>query len=90
MRDPDYLGFYEVDAEAEHGDDYRYVVNGKAFPDPWSRWQPKGLRGPSRVFEAQPVTPFATPPLEDLVLYELHVGTFTPEGTFDSAIERSS
>ena len=88
MHDPDYLGFYEVDAEAEHGDDYRYVVNGKAFPDPWSRWQPKGLRGPSRVFDPQPVTPFATSPLEDLVLYELHVGTFTPEGTFDSAIER--
>jgi maltooligosyltrehalose trehalohydrolase len=61
-------------------------VNGDEFPDPWSRWQPEGIRGPSRVFYPQPVTPFETPALQDLVLYELHVGTFTPEGTFDSAI----
>src|SRR5215218_2793558 len=71
MRDPDYLGFYEVEADAEHGDDYVYVVDGKELPDPWSRWQPQGLRGPSRVFDAQPVTTFAPPPLEELVLYEL-------------------
>ena len=49
LSDPDYLGFYEVEAEAEHGDDYQYVVNGKKLPDPQTRWQPKGLRGPSRV-----------------------------------------
>jgi maltooligosyltrehalose trehalohydrolase len=88
MRDPDHLGFYEVQAEAEHGDDYFYVVNGDEFPDPWSRWQPQGVRGPSRVFDARPVAPFEPPALEELVIYELHVGTFTHDGTFDSAIER--
>jgi maltooligosyltrehalose trehalohydrolase len=88
MTDPDPLGFYEIEAEAEHGDNYFYVVNGKAFPDPWSRWQPDGIRGPSRVFDPQPVARFERPPLADLVIYELHVGTFTRDGTFDSAIER--
>ena len=88
MSDPDPLGYYEAEAEAEHGDDYQYVLNGKKLPDPQSRWQPKGLRGPSRVFDPQPVTPFATPPLGELVIYELHIGTFTAEGTFDSAIEK--
>src|SRR3954451_11038951 len=88
LLDPDYLGFYEVQAEADHGEDYWYVVDGKELPDPWSRWQPDGLRGPSRVFEPQPAAPLETAPLQDLVVYELHVGTFTREGTFDSAIEK--
>jgi maltooligosyltrehalose trehalohydrolase len=88
MSDPDYLGFYEVEAEAEHGDDYWYVVDGDGLPDPQSRWQPDGIRGPSRLFDPRPVTPFATPRLDDLLIYELHVGTFTRDGTFDSAIEK--
>jgi maltooligosyltrehalose trehalohydrolase len=88
MRDPDDLGWYEVEAEAEHGDNYFYVVDGKELPDPWSRWQPEGLRGPSRVFDPQPVMPWDPPSLDDLVIYELHVGTFTREGTFASAIEK--
>jgi maltooligosyltrehalose trehalohydrolase len=88
MRDPDYLGFYELQAEADHDENYFYVVDGKELPDPWSRWQPDGIRGPSRVFDPQPVTPFQAPSLDELVIYELHVGTFTREGTFDSAIEK--
>jgi maltooligosyltrehalose trehalohydrolase len=88
LRDPDHLGFYEVEADAEHGEDYFYVVDGAELPDPWSRWQPEGLRGPSRVFDPQPLPAFDPPAAEELVLYELHAGTFTPEGTFDSAIEK--
>src|SRR3954463_7090719 len=88
LGEPDYLGWREVEAEAEHGENYFYVVDGKELPDPWSRWQPAGLRGPSRVFEPQPVTPWRSPPLEELVLYELHIGTFTRDGTFDTAIEK--
>src|SRR3954454_21692790 len=88
MRDPDYLGFYDVQADAEHGDNYFYVVDGDELPDPWTRWQPDGLRGPSRVFQPRALDPFQPPALEDLVIYELHVGTFTPDGTFDSAIEK--
>src|SRR5579884_2229375 len=36
------------------GEDYRFVVDDEAFPDPCSRWQPEGLRGPSRVFSVEP------------------------------------
>src|SRR3954463_592709 len=88
LGEPDYLGWRAVEAEAEHGENYFYVVDGEELPDPWTRWQPDGLRGPSRVFDPQPVTPFETPALADLVIYELHVGTFTRDGTFDSAIEK--
>src|SRR3954471_14906050 len=88
LGEPDYLGWREIEAEAEHGENYVYVVNGDVLPDPWTRWQPDGLRGPSRVFDPRPMTPFEPPPLEELVIYELHVGTFTRDGSFDSAIEK--
>jgi maltooligosyltrehalose trehalohydrolase len=82
------FGVYELEAEAEHGDNYFYLVDGKQLPDPCTRWQPDGLRGPSRVFDPRPMEPFDPPALDELVLYELHVGTFTRDGTFDSAIEK--
>jgi maltooligosyltrehalose trehalohydrolase len=77
-----------VDASA--GEDYEFVLDGKPLPDPCSRWQPEGLRGPSRIvdplhFEWTDVD-FRTPGLHDAVIYELHVGTFSPEGTFEGAI----
>ncbi|MFL5894955.1 MAG: malto-oligosyltrehalose trehalohydrolase [Thermoleophilaceae bacterium] len=79
-------GVFEVEAEAEHGDNYFYVVDGEQLPDPCSRWQPDGLRGPSRVFEPRVADDFAPAALGEQVLYELHVGTFTRDGTFDAAI----
>jgi maltooligosyltrehalose trehalohydrolase len=88
MRDPDYLGFYELEADAAHGDNYFFVVDGDELPDPRTRWQPDGLRGPSRVFQPRALPPFEPAPLEELVIYELHVGTFTREGSFDSCIEK--
>jgi maltooligosyltrehalose trehalohydrolase len=77
---------YETVAPAEPDADYQYLVDGQPHPDPASRWQPDGVRGPSRVYSPATPTPFATPALEDLVVYELHIGTFSPEGTFESAI----
>jgi maltooligosyltrehalose trehalohydrolase len=71
------------------GDDYLYVLDGgDALPDPCSRSQPEGVRGPSRVLDTSAFEIAAGPglPLEELVLYELHVGTFTREGTFDAVI----
>ena len=63
------------------------MLDGQAFPDPCSRWQPDGLRGPSRVLAPSPPPPLADPPTIDrLVIYELHVGTFSAEGTFEGAI----
>src|SRR5690349_17667675 len=73
-------------AAASAGDDYRFVLDDTALPDPASRWQPESLRGPSRVVAPPAVAPFEALLLRDLVLYELHVGTFSAEGTFDGAI----
>ncbi|KYG63801.1 hypothetical protein AZI86_13335 [Bdellovibrio bacteriovorus] len=65
---------------------YKFRLNGKEeLPDPASRFQPEGVHGPSQVVDE----PFSWSdqswkgvPLEELVIYELHVGTFTAEGTF--------
>jgi maltooligosyltrehalose trehalohydrolase len=76
---------------AAAGDDYWFVLDGRRQPDPASRHQPEGLRGPSRVVDPAAFEwtdpRFRAAPLRDAVLYELHVGTFTREGTFDAAIE---
>jgi maltooligosyltrehalose trehalohydrolase len=72
------------------GVDYLLVADGEEWPDPCSRCQPKGVRGPSRVLD--PTTFEWTDggwngvALDDLVIYELHVGTFSEEGTFDGVI----
>ncbi|RSN51448.1 malto-oligosyltrehalose trehalohydrolase [Actinomadura sp. WAC 06369] len=85
---------------APHGTDYGFVLGGsddpaeeaEVLPDPRSRWQPNGVHGPSRVYDdgrfAWTDAGWRGRPLPGSVLYELHVGTFTPEGTFDAAIER--
>jgi maltooligosyltrehalose trehalohydrolase len=95
MRGPNERGWWSVAvAEAGPGTDYGFVLDDdpKAWPDPRSQWQPNGVHGLSRVYDQ---TPFAwsdggwqASPLSRAVIYELHVGTFTPGGTFDSAIER--
>lgn len=77
-------------AEIRAGDLYRYRIDGAGpYPDPASRFQPLGVHGPSQVVDPDrfPWTDqeFRNVPLERLVLYELHVGAFTPEGTFAAA-----
>lgn len=80
-------GVYEVVAPAGAGDDYAFVVDGQPLPDPCSRWQPAGLRGPSRVLDPPPAPRLTQPPSpSELVIYELHVGTLTAQGTFEAAI----
>jgi len=79
------------DVSAQAGDDYWFVLDGKdAWPDPCSRFQPQGIHGPSRVVDTSrfDIAPRSELKLQELVLYELHVGTFTREGTFDAAIPR--
>jgi len=80
-------GVYEAIAPAQAGDDYWFVLDGRPLPDPCSRWQPDGVRGPSRIVDLLGPAPFTPPVTRDLVIYELHIGTFTDEGTFDAAIE---
>ena len=85
------LGIWEGVFDTPPGTDYAFVLDeGDSWlPDPASRWQPDGLLGRSRVF-APPaaVAPIsgAMPALKDLVIYELHVGTFSLAGTFSSAM----
>jgi maltooligosyltrehalose trehalohydrolase len=83
-------GVHEATLDAGEGDDYRFVVDGEAWPDPCSRWQPEGIRGPSRIVDPLGFMwsdlDFRVPGIQDAVIYELHVGTFSAEGTFDGAI----
>ena len=81
-------GFWEAELPARHGDRYVYVVDGAEWPDPCSRWQPDGVRGTSAVVELPPPGGWEGVSLDELVLYELHVGTVSPEGTFDGMIPR--
>jgi maltooligosyltrehalose trehalohydrolase len=74
------------------GHEYRLVVDGGEWPDPCSRRQPEGVHGPSRVLDTDAFEwsdgGWAGVGLDDLVLYELHVGTFSEEGTFDGIVPR--
>lgn len=73
------------------GDTYKIKLDGEAFPDPASLSQPDGVHGDSEVIDlsAHPWQDdnWENIPLEEYILYELHTGTFTPEGTF-AAIEQ--
>jgi maltooligosyltrehalose trehalohydrolase len=84
-------GVHAARVPATAGEDYAFVLDGRELPDPCSRWQPGGLRAPSRVVDPRAFKwtdgGWAGVALRDLVLYELHVGTFTQEGTFEAAIE---
>jgi len=86
------LGVWSLATAAAHGDDYAFVVDGQVRPDPCSRHQPEGLRGPSRVVDPSRWrwndAAWGGLALDDLVVYELHVGTFTEAGTFDAVVER--
>lgn len=75
------------------GDDYAFSLDGgEPLPDPRSRWQPQGVLSPSRVVDPGAFhwtdQGWSAPPLSSGLVYELHVGTFSPEGTFDGALER--
>jgi len=83
-------GVWEATVEAVAGDDYLYVLDGEAWPDPCSRFQPEGVRGPSQVVDPSRFSwtdgGWNGVALDDLVIYELHVGTFSEQGTFDGVI----
>ncbi|MGC4940426.1 malto-oligosyltrehalose trehalohydrolase [Kribbella sp. DT2] len=77
-------------ADAGPGTDYAFSVDGSdPMPDPRSAWQPEGVHGPSRVFDASRFgwsdAEWAGRDVRGAVFYELHLGTFTPEGTLDAA-----
>jgi len=86
-------GYFSTDAEeVQVGSRYYYRLDMKSeCPDPTSRFQPQGVHGPSQV--VAPDFPWKDShwqglPLEKYIIYELHTGTFTQEGTFNAVIER--
>jgi maltooligosyltrehalose trehalohydrolase len=86
-------GWWSLSLDTDSPVEYAFVIDGsEPLPDPRSAWQPFGIHGPSRTVDhrAFPWTDadWQAPPLSSAVVYELHVGTFTPEGTFDAVIER--
>jgi malto-oligosyltrehalose trehalohydrolase len=87
-------GWYRLHrSEAGPGNRYRFRINGEArVPDPASRCQAEDVHGPSEVVDpaafSWPDDGWLGRPWEETVLYELHVGTFTPEGTFRALEER--
>lgn len=93
MPGPDEQGWWclRVDG-AGPGTDYGFKVNGEdgVYPDPRSLWQPRGVHGLSRVYDQAAFAwsdhRFQPAPLSSALIYELHIGTFTPEGTLDAAI----
>jgi maltooligosyltrehalose trehalohydrolase len=87
--DPGDDGIYSGTVETQPGDDYTYRLDGgEEWPDPCSRFQPEGVRGPSRVVDTAAFEIRPGPKLDELVLYELHLGTFSEQGTFDGAVAR--
>ena len=87
-------GWFEVrTAAARAGSRYHYRIDGRIeVPDPASRHQPEDAHGPSEVIDPEAYAwrdaAWRGRPWHELVLYELHVGAFTPEGTFDAAARR--
>jgi maltooligosyltrehalose trehalohydrolase len=86
-------GYWESDAPlmtATH--DYVFILDKvKKFPDPRSAYQPRGVHGASRLVDHRQFIwedqHWENPPLSSAIIYELHVGTFSTDGTFDGAIE---
>ncbi|MDQ6626776.1 MAG: malto-oligosyltrehalose trehalohydrolase [Verrucomicrobiota bacterium] len=85
--------FSGLDASGAAGDLYQYRFgDSQGWPDPASRFQPLGVHGPSMVVDPGQYQwgdgTWTPPPFSELIIYELHVGTFTPEGTYRGAIAR--
>ncbi|HEY7306557.1 MAG TPA: malto-oligosyltrehalose trehalohydrolase [Bryobacteraceae bacterium] len=87
-------GWWNGDIEkARAGDDYWFVIDGRdPIPDPRSPFQPFGINGPSRLIDHSSFVwsdrYWQAKPLSSAIVYELHIGTFTQDGTFRSSIER--
>ncbi|HVX11121.1 MAG TPA: malto-oligosyltrehalose trehalohydrolase [Pirellulales bacterium] len=86
-------GWWESQVDVSPGTDYAFSLDGgPPRPDPRSPYQPSGLHGSSQSIDHSTFEwddrGWQAPPLPSAVVYELHVGTFTPEGTFDAVIDR--
>ena len=69
---------------------YKFELDGQIYPDPYARWLPQGVHEPAVVWQSGYTFNHPTPDIAraDLVMYELHVGTFTPQGTYRGVLEK--
>ncbi len=87
-------GWYRLAVtHARPGHKYHFVIDGDLkVPDPASRYQPEDVHGPSEIIDAVAfnwdVTGFKGRPWKEAIIYELHLGTFSPEGTYEGLAER--
>src|SRR3984893_16794574 len=86
-------GYYSaIDSLSSPGTLYKYRLDGVSVPDVASRFQPLGVHGPSQVIDGHSFlwrdSGWKAPALHELIIYELHVGTFTQEGTFTAIADR--
>lgn len=95
MQGPSAHGWWRAEMnEAGPEADYGFLIDEdeKPYPDPRSQWQPRGVHELSRVYDQDAFVwtdlSFHARPLSSAVIYELHIGTFTPEGTLDAAIHK--
>ena len=93
MRPADEPGYWQLQIDgANLSGGYRYAIDGNApVPDPRSSWQPQGVHGAShlidsaRLVDERSGSGFVAKPLREAVIYEMHVGTFTRQGTYAAA-----
>lgn len=95
MQGPDERGWWHIDVDTSNpAIDYAFLLDDDQhpYPDPRSPHQPNGVHAASRTYDHAGFTwsdeNFRAAPLSSAVIYEMHIGTFTPEGTFDAAIAK--
>jgi maltooligosyltrehalose trehalohydrolase len=93
MTGTDYGWWHAELGSDENRADYAFVLDGgEPLPDPRSPWQPRGIHGASRMVDHQAFSwtdqHWQAGPLSAAIIYELHVGTFTPQGTFAGVIDK--
>jgi maltooligosyltrehalose trehalohydrolase len=87
------FGYWTLSTTAiKPGDRYQFILDGKQFPDPASLSQPDGVHKASQVIDFKSYKwqdqNWQNPPLEKYIIYELHTGTFTPQGNFEGIEEK--
>ena len=94
MTGPDARGYWKAAVDsATWGDAYSFLLDEDELPlpDPRGMWMPEGVHGPTHLYNQGAFKwndhLWHAPPFESAVVYEMHIGTFTPEGTFDQAID---
>jgi maltooligosyltrehalose trehalohydrolase len=93
MTATDYGWWHAELGSDENRADYAFVLDGgEPLPDPRSPWQPRGIHGASRLVDHKAFSwtdqRWQAGPLSAAIIYELHVGTFTPQGTFAGVIDK--